>query len=413
MKHSVPLLQPDNILFASLKSSNSILMFGAGLYIQPAIHALSQHNRKPVCILDNASEKWGTAIYGVSVLGPKIASEKYPDSILIISAAPKYIYEIRAQMIGLGWGRVYDCATLLANFNYEQHTFPAGVSQLHFDLDKYFHQYFLINQPDKLVLRSLDVVVTERCSLKCRDCSNLMQYYVDPKDLEIGPLFDSLDQIMKAVDHVMELRVLGGETFMNKKVHQYVNRLREYPNYTRIVVYSNGTIIPQGENLKCLRYEDTYLRISDYGQLSKNVKKMTALFDEQNIIYNLDHVSAWQDCAEIKLRDRSKKDLELVYASCCANDTLTLLHGRLYICPYAANTANLCALPVFPKDALDLKNKTGLSQIREQLLFMLRKKKSFTVCQYCGGRPDDNTPLPPAVQVKTPRSFKKINTGRP
>ncbi|MCO6696995.1 hypothetical protein, partial [Streptomyces sp. Vc17.3-30] len=40
---------------------------------------------------------------------------------------------------------------------------------------------------DTLILKYLDVVVTEACSMKCQDCSNLMQYYTKPRhsDLEL------------------------------------------------------------------------------------------------------------------------------------------------------------------------------------------------------------------------------------
>ena len=37
---------------------------------------------------------------------------------------------------------------------------------------------------NKLVLKSIDVQITEKCSLKCKDCSNLMQYYKKPVDCD-------------------------------------------------------------------------------------------------------------------------------------------------------------------------------------------------------------------------------------
>ena len=42
---------------------------------------------------------------------------------------------------------------------------------------------------DKLNLKTIDIQVTERCSLKCKDCSNLMQYYERPQNSEINVLF--------------------------------------------------------------------------------------------------------------------------------------------------------------------------------------------------------------------------------
>ena len=45
---------------------------------------------------------------------------------------------------------------------------------------------------DKLRVKHLDLVLTEKCSLKCKDCSNLMQYYSRQKDSEIHLLFKSV-----------------------------------------------------------------------------------------------------------------------------------------------------------------------------------------------------------------------------
>jgi len=56
---------------------------------------------------------------------------------------------------------------------------------------------------DVLHLKSVDAVVTEGCSLKCIDCSNLMQYYVKPKSSELGLLIHSTAKILNSVDKVL------------------------------------------------------------------------------------------------------------------------------------------------------------------------------------------------------------------
>ena len=77
---------------------------------------------------------------------------------------------------------------------------------------------YVIN--DKLNIKTIDIQVTERCSLKCKDCSNLMQYYKKPQDSELGLLLKSIEKIMVAVDSLEEFRVLGGDPFMNKNLHK-------------------------------------------------------------------------------------------------------------------------------------------------------------------------------------------------
>ena len=48
----------------------------------------------------------------------------------------------------------------------------------------------------KLNIKTIDIQVTEKCSLKCKDCSNLMQYYKRPQDSNIDILFKSVEKFI-------------------------------------------------------------------------------------------------------------------------------------------------------------------------------------------------------------------------
>ena len=63
----------------------------------------------------------------------------------------------------------------------------------------------------------------------------------------------SLDKIMSVIDSIDEFRVLGGDPFMNKEMYKVINKLDAYNSGARIAIYTNGQIIPRGENLECLR----------------------------------------------------------------------------------------------------------------------------------------------------------------
>lgn len=411
MKQRVPLSSTYKDCTPFINNDGDVILFGAGLFVKPTIHALRQHQIMPACICDNSIAKQGSKVMDIPVISPAEGRRLFPEATAIITTYPVYFEEIRTQLMGIGYKNIVDCARLLASFEYNRHSFTTGVSALHFDLDRFFYDYFLKYFPEKLIVPSIDIVITEKCSLKCRDCSNLMQYYTHPSDVDYDALFDSLDIIMQSVDHVLEFRVLGGETFMSRNAHRYINRLRQYTNYTRIVVYSNGTIIPGGDNLRCLIHEDTYLRISDYGALSHNIAEMVKLFDEHGVIYDIQKCDKWQDCATIEKRTRSIKELESVYSCCCARRTLTLLNGSLYICPFAANAANLRALPPFPHETLETNHSVNIPGIRERIFNMLRMKTYFSACEYCAGRPDDVTPLPAAIQTTTTLPYRILSKG--
>lgn len=392
----------------AISEFNNVILFGAGLFASPAIIALTQYRILPSCICDNSSAKQNQLINDIRVISPTEAWADYPEAAVIITTAPKYIDEIRFQLLETGWKDIFDCSFLLSLFEYDRLSISSGVSKLHYDLDNYFIDYFHKYYPDKLVIPSIDIMITEKCSLRCRDCSNLMQYYTNPKDVNFAKLFDALDILMHSVDHVLEFRVLGGEAFMNRQAYRYVNRLRKYDNYTRIAVYANGTIVPSGENLDCLMHDDTYLRISDYGAVSPRAKEMAKLFDDKGIVYDFMSSDNWQDCAVVEKRERTQSELEVVFSACCASNTLTLLDGNLYVCPFAANAANLEMLPNFSDEHLVIDERSSRQNIREWLFNLLRVKTYTNACEYCAGRPLDDTPLPAAIQTPTPLPYRKL-----
>lgn len=66
-----------------------------------------------------------------------------------------------------------DCAAIICN--------RVHVSKRLFCRMKVINDIFVRR---KLYLPYLEVVVTTKCSLICRDCGNLMQYYSKPYDLD-------------------------------------------------------------------------------------------------------------------------------------------------------------------------------------------------------------------------------------
>ena len=54
------------------------------------------------------------------------------------------------------------------------------------------------NKNSLLNVRCVDLVLTEKCSLKCDGCSNLMQYYAKPVD-------EDFDQCIKSIDTFMNI----------------------------------------------------------------------------------------------------------------------------------------------------------------------------------------------------------------
>ena len=83
----------------------------------------------------------------------------------------------------------------------------------------------------ELKVDSIDLMLTEKCSLKCKDCSNLMQFYAKPVDEDFEIVIKSIDKFLNTVDYVREIRLLGGEPLMYKRVDEVVKYLLKYKNF--------------------------------------------------------------------------------------------------------------------------------------------------------------------------------------
>lgn len=63
-------------------------------------------------------------------------------------------------------------------------------------------------------VKQLELALTTRCSLRCRDCMNLMQYYEMPADVPLKKNKWAIDSFLRCVDAVCDFFVLGGEPFL-------------------------------------------------------------------------------------------------------------------------------------------------------------------------------------------------------
>jgi organic radical activating enzyme len=255
----------------------------------------------------------------------------------------------------------------------------------------------------------MDIMATEACSMKCKDCSNLMQYYTSPKNGDPAEIMRAFDKMAQCVDTFLEVRVLGGEPFVNKRVHEIINALTAYPNVEKVAVFTNATIVPKGENLTCLKHPKVYLDITHYGALSKNHDKLVQLLDANGVVYTTHKPHTWTDSGKIVYRERSEADLAQMFSRCCVNDVLTLQNGTLYRCPFSANAMTLNAVPRVARDFIDLNGDgVDLLSLRDRIKDFYTARTYISSCSYCNGR-DFTVPVVEAgVQTKTVLPIERL-----
>jgi len=390
---------PDSNLIDFL-AKDTVTVFGTGNFGKIVIGALRDLGIAITKICDTNPANWGSEFCGHRVVNP---DELLGDETLLLAtniSNRKFLRKFceKKKIIS-----IFDVDEII-----RKSSWPSFYGELDLDwslaraqevIDLYLFDIDSEKEGIPLKVKSLDVVLTERCSLKCVDCSNLMQYYEAPIGAEAELLIESLSRFLSNVDFVYELRVIGGEPLISKNAETVLKLVTKFSNFGKIVVYTNGTVIPKDSVLSLLRDHRVWVKISDYGAVSR---KAQALSDRCKVLgINCIHeiVTEWEDVGRILDRGRTDEQNKIVFGNCCVNDTLTLLHGRLYSCPFSAHTDNLGLLKNAEGDRVDVMTSKDL---RKGIRGLYQEKEVLVACNLCNGRDHIVAKVPAGIQTKRP-----------
>ena len=395
--------------FDKIKNFREVIIFGTGNCGAIVQAALKEKGLKINCLVDNNKHKWGKVVLGDKIVSPKeirISNNRIP---IIIAVDLNFPY-IRKQLNEMELTNVYDSDFVFSELDLDIKSYSNitwSESKLKQKIDLYL--YSVLAHKDKnnsLKVDSIDLMLTEKCSLKCKDCSNLMQFYAKPIDEDFDMVISSIDKFMKTVDYVQEIRLIGGEPLMYKRVAEVAKHILQYKNFGQLKVNTNGTIIPNDEKLKVFEDKRVFFDISNYGKASRNVDRLVNKLKEKNISHVASSVSEWQDVGKIIKSNRTNELNKEIFGNCCINRGLTLLHGNLYLCPFSANATNLRAIKVVNEEILDM--KTDKEKLKNEIYNLYFNTDFLEACKSCNGRDHNVKRVEAALQAKEPVKYQII-----
>lgn len=249
--------------------------------------------------------------------------------------------------------------------------------------------------PEDVFLRSVDIMITEKCSLKCQDCANLMQYYEKPKDSTLDGIIRSVRWLSEVVDGVYEFRLIGGEPFMNKGIYNIIEQLLDFEIFNKLVIYTNG-MVPLKTNSRDLLVNDRVVfSVTDYGSLAKNTGKFIKQLEEWGCIFRVHPPEHWTDSGRIKRQNRTDIANQKIFDECCGKNLWTLSDQGFGRCPFAINAAHLGAIDFESDSVVPVGDVTKL---REYIL----NGKFLPACDLCNGRSFSSPQIVPAIQTRIP-----------
>ena len=382
------------------KAKNGVLIYGTTSCGEALLQMCIEKRIQVVGYCDDNSMKFGNEFKGHTIVSFMEYAERYPDVpvlVGIISVEP-----VLRKLKKMGRKEVFLCHEALKGVNVDDYEYTRGSAYGSMEVGNAINAHAKLMGKDYFFVNNLDFVITERCSLRCQECSNLMQYYNAPVNFEVNELLEDLHLFLSYVSEINELRIIGGEPFMHPSLAHIINAVVAEEKIKKVSILSNGTIMPNEEQWKSLENDKVILVYTDYGKkVSRRMEDILNVVEAKNINCNYKKSGNWQKCSHIACYGRNEAQLKGVFEECCAKSLYTLLKGRVYCCPFLAHVENLGVVSVGEDEVFDIrKYLDDIPKGQEAIRELFYEKVFFNGCNYCPGRPFSGEQCPPAVQAK-------------
>ena len=228
------------------KSRNPIIVYSLTEEAEAIANSCRDHGVNVVGFCDNEIRKSKNLYAGLEVIYTPDLPRRFPEADFLI--AHHALDDCAEQLIDMGYKNIYSPINFLKEYNVNNHNHRTTQSYMKAKVDHSIKLNELYFDETKTYLRSIDIQITEKCSMNCESCCNLMQYYERAKNTD-EEILRATEILSNNVDYIAEYRIIGGEPLMNKQWAQITNGLAErYPG-SIIYIYTNGTICPKDEVL--------------------------------------------------------------------------------------------------------------------------------------------------------------------
>lgn len=230
---------------------------------------------------------------------------------------------------------------------------------------------------DIVTIPRLTIMLTPKCSLRCKECANLMWALRNSRGLDSNKIKSSIKLLSEQIDIIPTVNLIGGEPFVAECFDEILELCINQDKIKNIEIITNGTIIPNSERLHLLKNKKVTVMISKYENVVDNSRLIDVL-RFNNINYKETN-SKWYSLGGLNKRGRDEKELRLQFFNCySALMCRTLVEDKLCICPRAAGLYLLGML----NDNAEVLSIDKDTDIRNKVVDFQLVPKMFA-CDFC------------------------------
>lgn len=263
---------------------------------------------------------------------------------------------------------------------------------------------------EKIAIPHLGILVTTYCNLNCRNCADLIPKK-ERKNYRIEEIKNDLCKLLEVVAFIEEVLVIGGETLLYPDLEEVLDFCMKQPKIGKLIITTNGKMMPKEEMLDCFKRNKVLVRISGYPEyVVPNRNEVLKRYKDNEIeIEDLEHMT-WLSIGDEQKRGRTSEDLQKVFKSCSMRNCVTMNYeGKIFYCSRSLSANELSNYPN-PKENeyVDVRNAKDL----EESLRAFYGLSYISTCDYCDGISCATTQIvPTATQILKKQYFLEAIEG--
>jgi len=260
---------------------------------------------------------------------------------------------------------------------------------------------------DSIILPLTTLVLTEKCTLRCKECSHFMQYFKKPKEYSADDIISSFDRLLTVASFIRCVGISGGEPLLHKDVLKVAEHVCKSERVGYVTITTNATIMPD-ENffIEISKCENLIIRLSAYGEYSKYINQIAEQCEMNHIHYAILNNATWYGGLRITERNEDFEEVKHIFRACSTKDILLKEHS-ISKCHLACFAQSLEAVP---DDApgidgcLDILSPDFCTvKLREYL----DSNDPLKACSICSGASRTREQVLPAEQIKETLPYKQ------
>ncbi|MDR1908139.1 MAG: hypothetical protein LBQ43_04760 [Holosporales bacterium] len=253
----------------------------------------------------------------------------------------------------------------------------------------------------RVVIGQVGIIVTSRCTLKCKECSALIPYCTQPLNKTLNDILNDIDILLDVVDYIYVVQLLGGEPFLHGDLDVIIDKLSSSNKVAAINIVTNGTILPNKKVITAMQNKKIRVQISGYPKtLVKNIDGFIDILKLHNVKFNHSTSLKWRHMGDRSFKNRNNGELKELFELCTSTLCNTLIDGEYHICPISGNGMSFGVIPKNATDFVDIRSLPKMEARQSMRKFFSRKV--FSACNYCDGNTIYSKIIEPAEQVITP-----------